>query len=84
MIVPLLAVIVALPGLSTLTIPALPAALLTAAIEGEDELQITDCRILVFSILLVAVNKSVAPSGIGGFDGEIEMEVRSGKAKVAG
>jgi hypothetical protein len=43
-IVPLVAVIVAVPEVSASTIPALPAALLTVATAGEEEVQITDWR----------------------------------------
>ena len=42
-IVPTDAVIVVVPALSALMMPALPAALLTVATEGEEEFQITDC-----------------------------------------
>lgn len=41
-IVPTDAVIVVVPELKALIMPALPAALLTVATEGEDEFQITD------------------------------------------
>jgi hypothetical protein len=44
MIVPLVAVIVVVPVASAFTIPALPAALLTVATAGEEEVQITDWR----------------------------------------
>jgi hypothetical protein len=41
---PFIAVIVVVPELNAVTIPALPAALLTEATAGDDEFQTTDCK----------------------------------------
>lgn len=52
---PTVAVMVVFPALSTFTTPELPAALLTVATEGEDELQITDCSVCVLPSLKLPV-----------------------------
>jgi hypothetical protein len=54
MIVPTVAEIVVDPVLSPLTMPALPAALLTVATEGEDEFQITDGNVPIGMLELLA------------------------------
>ena len=60
-IVPTVALIVAVPALIVFTMPALPAALLTVATEGEEELQITDCNgyVLPSLKLPIALRKTV-------------------------
>ena len=75
-IVPAVALIVVAPTLSVFTMPTLPAALLTVATEGEDELQITDCSGYVLPSLKVpvALRTTVCPMVVG-FGSEVVIEV---------
>ena len=79
--VPLVALIVVVPGLNASTIPALPAALLTIATDGDEEVQVMDCNgelapFHAYPILLkpVAVRDKVPPTETGTFAGEIEID----------
>lgn len=71
------AVIVVAPLATGVALPAEPAALLTVAIDGDDELHIT--AFVIFWVLLsenipVAVNCCIVPTATVGFEGVTAMD----------
>jgi len=87
LMVPTDAVIVVVPSVRELTIPELPAALLTLATAGDDELHTTEARVPRLTpswVVPVATRGRVAPGTIGWFDGEMVIDAREGRDKLEG